>query len=140
MAATAMQLEVVTPEGQKISVQAKDVTCPGVMGELDILPGHVPVLTVLDIGELKFVETDGTMHRVAINGGFLEVEQDRLLVITETAEIDSDIDVERARAAWEKAAARMATQEEGSTAFAQARRAQKRAQTRLRVAGSDEQK
>ncbi len=137
MADPVMQLEIVTPEGEKIAEKVKDVTAPGVLGELDILPGHVPILTVLDIGHLTYVDSDNKTHTMAINGGYLEVDKDRLVLITETAEYAEDVDVERARAALKRANEQLATQEEGSAAFNATLRSAKRAANRLAVAGGE---
>lgn len=138
MAEPQMQLEIVTPEGAKLSAAVRDVTAPGAAGELDILPGHVPVLTVLDIGPLTYVDADGAIKKMALNGGYLEVDRDVLVVITETAEYSDEIDMDRARASLQRANDRLAKQEEGTASFEKARRSARRAQNRIAVAGGDQ--
>lgn len=96
-----MRLRVVTPEGAKIEAQVTSVTAPGSAGELGILPGHVPLLTSLTIGKLSFVTGGKTVH-LAVNGGFMEVHDDDVIVVTETAEEPDAIDVARARASVER--------------------------------------
>ena len=76
-----MHLEIVTPEGSKVSTEVTDLVAPGVLGELGILPGHIPVLTVLDTGELSYLPVDSNDEKhMAIAGGFLEVDNNRLIV------------------------------------------------------------
>ncbi len=130
----ALSLEIVTPVGQKLRQPAADVTAPGVLGELGILPGHIPILTALDIGRLTF-KLPGTGQQVlVVNGGFMEVEHDKVVVITETAELASDIDADRARHALDRAERELAKLESGTAAFEQTLRAKKRAEVRLSVA------
>jgi len=129
-----MKLEIVTPEGQKLEQDVSEVTAPGIVGELGILPGHIPILTVLDIGKLTIVPTSGPAQTMAINGGFLEVEGDRLILITETAEFANEIDVERAKAALAAAEQSLHDLEAGDSAFATALKKKRRAEVRLAIA------
>jgi F-type H+-transporting ATPase subunit epsilon len=74
MAADTLDLEIVTPEGRKLSESVKEVTAPGALGELGVLPGHIPIPTLVDIGALSFVPSKGGGARVlAVGGGYLEV-------------------------------------------------------------------
>lgn len=131
----ALHLEVVTPEGTKLSEDVSEVTAPGMMGDLGILENHIPVLTVLDVGKLTLKTTEATTV-LAINGGYLEVDNNRLIVITETAESKADIDVERARAAIQKAEEAMATLETGSGEYQNRMRKVRRNQNRIEVASA----
>ena len=90
-----MQLQIVTPQGAKVEADTSDVNAPGVVGDLGILPGHRPLLTALGIGVLSYKTDDGIAH-LAVNGGYLEVADDHVVVITETAETPDEIDVQRA--------------------------------------------
>jgi F-type H+-transporting ATPase subunit epsilon len=103
-----MHLVVVTPQGAKVDAQPSMVTVPGTVGELGILPGHRPLITSLAIGLLSYVE-NGKTHVLATNEGFLEVHDDRIAVVTETAENPDDIDGDRARASLEAAEAALKT-------------------------------
>ncbi len=91
-----MRLRVVTPEGEKVEAHVTMVTAPGSLGELGILPGHRPLLTSLDIGKFSFVE-DGKSRFLSTNTGYMEVHEDQLTVVTETAETPDEIDVPRAK-------------------------------------------
>ena len=101
-----MEFEVVTPKGSKFKSEATQVNAPGTLGDLGILPGHRPLITSLGIGLLSYVHEGKTSHLV-INGGYLEVADDKLVVITETAESPDEIDVQRAETALQRAEERI---------------------------------
>jgi F-type H+-transporting ATPase subunit epsilon len=91
-------LEIVTPERQVFSDQVDSVVVPGSLGELGVLPHHAPLVSTLGVGELR-IRKGGSEEFFAIVGGFLQVRPDKVVVMAETAEIDSDIDLERAQKA-----------------------------------------
>jgi len=93
-----LHLEIVTPERLAYEGDVDAVVCPGIQGELGVLPHHAPLLTTLGVGELR-IRTGGQEEYFAIAGGFLQVRPDKVVVMAETAEIDSDIDLERAQKA-----------------------------------------
>mgnify|MGYP000276839122 CR=1 FL=1 len=130
-----MNFEIVTPEGQKLTETVQELTVPGIVGELGVLPGHIPILTVLDIGKLSFVQSSGGKRDMAVNGGFLEVDGDRLILITETAEFADEIDTDRARKALETAEKALQGLEVGDSAFESMLKKKRRAEVRLAVAG-----
>ena len=93
-----LHLEIVTPERLAYSDEVDMVLVPGSEGELGILPHHTPLVSLLGVGELK-IRKGGSEEIFAIAGGFLQVRPDKVVVMAETAEIDSDIDLERAQKA-----------------------------------------
>src|SRR3989337_905918 len=95
-------LEIVTPERQGFSEQVDSVVCPGVEGELGILPHHAPLLTTLGVGELR-IRRGGEEEYFAIAGGFLQVRPDKVVVMAETADMASEIDLEKAEQARREA-------------------------------------
>jgi F-type H+-transporting ATPase subunit epsilon len=97
-----LQLEIVTPERQVYSDTVDSVQVPGSEGELGVLPHHAPLVSTLGVGELRF-RKDGTEESFAIVGGFLQVRPDRVVVLAETADLASDIDVEKAQEARREA-------------------------------------
>ena len=100
-----LHLEIVTPERLAYSDEVDMVLVPGSEGELGILPHHTPLVSLLGVGELK-IRKGGSEEIFAIAGGFLQVRPDKVVVMAETAEIASDIDLEpaqKARAEAEKA-------------------------------------
>jgi F-type H+-transporting ATPase subunit epsilon len=100
--AEKLRLEMVTPYKHVLSEEVDEVTAPGTIGEFGVLPGHTPLLTTLRIGELSYRQGGETFH-VAVNWGFVEVENDTVTVLVETAEPADDIDLERAKAALGRA-------------------------------------
>ena len=97
-----LQLEIVTPERQVYSDTVDSVQVPGSEGELGVLPHHAPLVSTLGVGELRF-RKDGTEESFAIIGGFLQVRPDRVVVLAETADLASDIDLEKAQEARREA-------------------------------------
>lgn len=100
--AEKLKLEMVTPYGEVISQEVDEITAPGIIGEFGVLPGHIPMLTALKIGEFSYVK-DGKRTFVAVNWGYFEVEEDRVTVMVDTAEPQDKIDLERAKAAMGRA-------------------------------------
>ena len=97
-----LQLEIVTPERRVYSDTVDSVQLPGSEGELGVLPHHAPLVSTLGVGELRF-RKDGTEESFAIVGGFLQVRPDRVVVLAETADLASDIDLEKAQEARHEA-------------------------------------
>jgi F-type H+-transporting ATPase subunit epsilon len=128
-----LRLDIVTAERTVHSEEGLDaVIAPGSEGELGLLPSHAPLMTTLGIGELR--ARRGTEElAIAIAGGFLEIRDNVVTVLADVAERAEEIDVERARAARERAAAALATRE-GDIDVALAQAALRRALMRLRVA------
>ena len=89
-------LEIVTPERLAYSDQVDSVVCPGIQGELGILPHHAPLISTLGYGELR-IRKGSEEEFFAIAGGFLQVRPDKVVVMAETADLASDIDLERAQ-------------------------------------------
>jgi F-type H+-transporting ATPase subunit epsilon len=95
-------LEIVTPERLAYSDTVDAVNLPGVEGELGVLPHHAPLVTMLGVGELR-IRKGGAEESFAIVGGFLQVRPDRVVVMAETADLASEIDLEKAQEARREA-------------------------------------
>lgn len=133
--AGTIKLEIVTPERVVVSEQAQIVMAPGTLGEFGVLIGHTPFLTSLQIGAVRYVDPRGGEHFTFVSGGFAEVLPDRVTILAESAERRRDIDVERARAALERAQKRLAEMRSREAVdFARAQAALQRALTRLKIA------
>ena len=91
-------LEIVTPERLAYSDTVDSVQLPGVEGELGILPHHAPLVSMLGVGELR-IRKGGAEESFAIVGGFLQVRPDKVVVMAETADMASEIDLEKAQQA-----------------------------------------
>lgn len=101
-----MHLVVVTPRGSKVDTDVTMVTAPGEVGELGILPGHRPLITALAIGVLSYSD-GGKTRQLATNEGFMEVHDDKVVVVTESAEEPDEINADRAKKALEDAEAKL---------------------------------
>ena len=97
-----LRLEIVTPERQAFEGDVDSVVCPGIEGELGVLPHHAPLLTTLGVGELR-IRRGSEEEYFAIAGGFLQVRPDRVVVMAETADMASEIDIQRAEEARREA-------------------------------------
>jgi len=91
-----IQLEVVTPSRLVVSEEVDEVVAPGELGEFGVLPGHVPFISLLVPGELKFIR-GGAEMKMIIWGGVAEVRDNRVSIITDNVEDSATIDTEAAR-------------------------------------------
>ena len=93
-----IKLEIVTPERLVFDETVDGVTLPGSEGELGVLPHHAPLVSTLGVGELR-IRSGSTEDWFAIVGGFVQVLPDKVVVMAETADLSSEIDLEKAQAA-----------------------------------------
>jgi len=100
------KLEIVTPERMLYEGEVTSMRAPGVMGSFEVLIGHIPFLTTLEIGEVSFRETDVRQY-IATSGGVLEVLRTGVTVLLETAEWANEIDVQRAEGARQRSLQRI---------------------------------
>ena len=108
--ADLLELEIATPARQLVHEQVSDVQIPGKDGYLGILPGHAALLGLLGAGALSYAAGGGGPRRyLAIDGGFLEVLEDHVRVLADSAERAEDIDVERARSDLQRAQEQLAS-------------------------------
>jgi F-type H+-transporting ATPase subunit epsilon len=128
-----LRLEIVTPDKVVLEADVDYVGASGVDGAFGVLPGHIPLLSALAVGELYYRQGDST-HWVFVGGGFSEVSDGKVTVLAESAEMSSDIDAERARRALERARKRL-DGNEPDTDHARAAAALHRALHRLHAAG-----
>ena len=127
-----IRLEVVTPEKTVVSEEVQIVVAPGTLGEFGVLIGHTPFLTSLKLGTIHYKDANGTERFVFVSGGFAEALPDKVTVLAESAERRRDIDVERAKAAMERAQERLKSEEEDID-FARAKSALERSMYRLKL-------
>jgi F-type H+-transporting ATPase subunit epsilon len=98
-----LSVEIVTAERQVLAEDEVDmVIAPGSEGVVGILPRHAPLLTTLRPGEIR-IKKDGGESAMAVGGGFLQVNADRVLVLADTAEREDEIDEARADEARRRA-------------------------------------
>ena len=129
-----IKVSVVTPDGPVYESDVEMVSTKAQTGELGILPGHVPMVAPLEIGAVR-LKKDGKQELIAVSGGFLEVRPEKVTILAQSAEKSSEIDVERAMRAKERAEQRMREQKLEHVDFKRAELALRRAMNRLTVAG-----
>jgi F-type H+-transporting ATPase subunit epsilon len=102
-----LTLEIVTPEAKVYSDTIDTVVIPTVEGEVGILPGHIPLLTQVEDGELRATKS-GVTQLLAVSGGFAEVEGDHVRVLAEHAISEDRIDEKAVEEAMRRAEAQLA--------------------------------
>ncbi len=131
MAAT-FELEIATPERLVLKEDVKDAQIPAKEGYLGVLPDHAPLLSEMGIGELKYTSGSGPKTLV-VSGGWVEILENHVRVLADTAERADEIDVARAQKALERANERV-NKPTAELDIARALNAMKRAQARLAAA------
>lgn len=128
-----LHLEIVTPERLAYSDDVDMVLVPGIDGELGVLPHHTPLVSILGVGELK-IRKGGDEESFAIVGGFVQVRPDKVVVMAETADMASEIDLERAQEARREAERALESGYHEGSDLAAARAQLQSALLRIRVA------
>jgi F-type H+-transporting ATPase subunit epsilon len=136
MADKTFHLEIVTPKRIVFKGEATSFSAPGVNGGFQVLHSHAPLLASVKIGKVKIIETSGTESHYAISGGFVEVRENNVILLAETAERTDEIDVERVKAARDRAVKRLA-EKYPDTDIERAKLALYRALNRLKIAGAN---
>ncbi|MDQ3145374.1 MAG: ATP synthase F1 subunit epsilon [Actinomycetota bacterium] len=125
-----LHVELVSPERILYSGDAEMVVARTTDGEIAFLTGHAPFIGALGIGTVKVVGGDAGEERAAVHGGFVEVSNDRVSILSDVAELASQIDANRARRALEAAEGAADDETDG-----EAEAALRRARVRLDLAG-----
>jgi F-type H+-transporting ATPase subunit epsilon len=128
-----LQLEIVTPEKLAYQGEVDSVQLPGSEGELGVLPHHAPLISTLGAGELR-LRKSGEEEVFAIVGGFLQVLPDKVVVMAETADMASEIDLEKAQEARRQAEQALESGYVEGADLAAARASLQAALLRIRVA------
>ncbi|MEX0666567.1 MAG: ATP synthase F1 subunit epsilon [Acidimicrobiia bacterium] len=122
---------IVSPEQVLYEGEGEMVVCRTVEGEIAFMPGHQPLLGALGTAKVRVIQPDGE-QTAAVHEGFVEVTGDRVVVLSDVAELPDQIDVSRAQAAKERAEAALRSDPENEESKA----ALARADLRLEVAGA----
>jgi len=129
---THLTLEIVTPDRSVVAEKVDEVEIPGAEGYFGVLPGHTPLLAMLQVGELWYRKGSETVY-MSIAFGFAEVLPDRVTILAQLAERADEIDIARAEAAKRRAEERIA-QPALEMDYERARIAMMKALIRLQVA------
>ena len=106
----SLTLRVLAPDQNVFDGSADEVILPSTTGQLGILPGHISLLTAIDVGVLR-VRADGAWNSIALMGGFAEVDADEVTVLVNNAELGSAIDANAAEAEFQQATTTVAGME-----------------------------
>ncbi|MBW2090614.1 MAG: F0F1 ATP synthase subunit epsilon [Deltaproteobacteria bacterium] len=137
--AEQIRLDIVTPDKLVLSEDVDIVVATATEGEFGVLHSHIPFLTTLQPGELRYRQGNN-VHYMAVSGGFAEVSENKVTILAESAEHGREIDLDRAQRARERAQMRLeqARQDE-KIDFARSEAALKRALVRIKVAEKQQQ-
>ena len=130
--AEMFELKIIEPDGMFYEGQASFLEFASVMGEMGVYANHIPLTTILAPGVVK-IHNDGQVKKAAVMGGFIEIQKDRITVMAENAEWPDEIDVERAKAAKQRAEERLQKKDAGID-MVRAEAALKRAMARIGAA------
>ncbi len=97
-----IKFQIVTPERIVLEEEIKQVTVPTQMGEITVLPGHIPLVAALAAGEIR-AKKNGKEILMAVSGGFIEVSKNKIVILADTAERAEEINVKRAEEARQRA-------------------------------------
>jgi len=133
MTGKTFHLEIVTPKKILFSAEVQSFRVPGFVGSFQVLRNHAPLLSLITVGELKIVDATGNEIRFATSGGFVDVKDNVVMLLAETAERADQIDIERAQTAYDRSKVKLA-EKKPDTDLESNRQALERARNRLRVA------
>ena len=133
MSDKSYKLEIVTPKKVVFSGDVLSFSAPGVLGGFQVLRSHAPLLSNISVGEVKVVDLEGKEFRYATSGDVVEVKENKVILLAETAERSDEIDVQRAEEARDRARKRLA-KKSAEIDMDRARLALFRAMNRLKVA------
>jgi len=129
-----LQVDIVTAERRVYAGEASAVVAPSSNGQVTILPRHAPLLTALQPGEVRLMRPDQKELELVVGGGFMEVRDNKVIILADSAERADEIDVERAQAARQRAEQLLKQQKVSDVDFAKAEAALQRSLARLKTA------
>ncbi len=139
MAAGTLYVEIVAPDKNAFRGEAVSFQAPGVEGSFEVLYNHAPMIAATGVGPATITTPGGETVQFATSGGFVEILDNRVIMVTETAEPVGEIDLERARAAEESARERLReshSPEERAAAESDLERARNRARLAMGRVGA----
>jgi len=126
-----LDVSVVTPGGPVLEGTYDMIVCKAETGEIGILPGHIPLVAPLQISAVRLKNGNDT-EQLAVNGGFMEVQPEKVTILAQSAEKANEIDVQRAKEAKDRAERRLQANQDNIDKV-RAELALKRAMNRLNV-------
>jgi len=95
--------QIVTPERVVLKEEIRQVSVPTKMGEITVLPNHIPLVAALEPGVMEIIKANGEKEIISVSGGFIEIGKDKIVILADTAERAQEIDMGRVEAARMKA-------------------------------------
>ncbi len=89
-----INLDIATPEKKIFSGKVREITAPGIKGEFGVLSEHAPFTTILAPGVVEIIYEDGKKELLAVSGGYIEVNREKVILLVETAQKEEEIDIE----------------------------------------------
>lgn len=132
----SFEAQILTPEGSIFSGNVQGVKMPGTEGSFEVKTLHADIISTLEIGEILVRKSDGSEQAFAVSGGFVEVHENKLALLAEAAEAVEEIDLERARAAKERAEERLQADNDEDIDKERALKAIQRAENRINLAAN----
>jgi F-type H+-transporting ATPase subunit epsilon len=130
-------LQIVTPEREIFNAPVESATLPGLMGSFGVLANHAPLLAALEPGLVRIQDADLRVLNLFVGGGFFQVAHNQAMLLADSAEFASEINVDRARAAEQRALELLGGKlDEMNTRRDEAEAALKRSRARMRVASN----
>ncbi len=106
-----MQFKIITPLRTALETEVVSVKLPATAGEMEVLPGHADIIASVANGELSYRPTGGETKSLFVGGGFLQVEGEKVLLVTDTALEAAEIDTDTVQKALERAQAALKNRE-----------------------------
>lgn len=137
MSEKQINLKILSPDRILFRGQAKSVGLPGELGYMTLLPGHAAMVASLDVGTLALEKDGGSLEKLFLAGGFVDVGSDGVTVLADVVEKLTEINADRAKKALARAEERLSgkTRSQELTDLTRALAAKKRAQCRLEMLG-----
>ena len=129
--ANTLYLEIIASDHKFYAGPCEEVVFPAIDGLYGVLPGHEPMVTALDAGELKF-RVDNEWRYVAVSDGFVQILPQRVILLADTVELPDEIDIKRAHEAKLRAEEKL-RQKQSILEYYQTQAALNRAMNRLKV-------
>lgn len=130
-----LNVSIVTPEGAVTRKEVDMVTAPSALGEVGILPDHIPLMAKLDPG-IVTMKSGGAVDVYSVSGGFVEVERENVVILADSAERPEDIDVARCEKAIKEATEKLKGLDGYDPEYLEAQERIRRNEARIRVAGN----
>jgi len=132
-----INVEIVTPSKTAYEGKIRSITIPGSLGSFQVLYNHAPLMSSFEPGKIKIVDIGGEDLEYATGGGTVEVQNNNVIVLAESFESPDEIDIDRAKKAFDRAKKRLAREtDEKDIDMIRAEAALKRAINRLKITDS----